>query len=350
MSPSSERAPVPRRLSHLSRAIPAVAALVAASSVGVFAHAEPADPGGAREQLKLGFALKQANKCGEALPHFEESLRLDAATEKARLNMADCLETVGQLVRAAKEWATLRDRASSEPLKDEAKKRLAAVERRTPKLEIRLSGDPTDVLIRRDGIELRAVSLSVPLPADPGSHTISAERPGSETTTQTITLAEGETKSITIAPGKAKAAVVVAPPASASAASAPRPSVSAAPPSPPPPVAPAGLGTQKIAGIAVGGLGVVALGVATFAFVSASGKQDDAQSNCGTRGCAPAAYPLHEDAKSLATIGNVSAIAGGVLIAGGATLFFTAKPASSESRTSLRAVATPTSLSLWGSF
>lgn len=346
MSPSPDRV-VPRRSSlFVARPLHALAALVTVSCVGLLAHAEPADPGGAREQLKLGFALKQANKCGEALPHFEESLRLDPATEKARLNMADCLESVGQLVRAAKEWATLRDRASSEPLKEEANKRLAAVEKRTPKLEIRLSGDPTDVLVRRDGIEMRGLSLNVPLPADPGSHTISAERPGSETGTQTITLAEGETKTVTIAPGKAKAAVVVAPAGSASAAVAPPPA-SAAPPPPPPP--PAGLGTQKIAGIAVGGLGVVALGVATFAFVSASGKQDDAQSNCSARGCSPAAYPLHEDAKGLATIGNVSAIVGGVLVAGGATLFFTAKsPAATQ--TSLRAVASPTSLSLLGSF
>jgi hypothetical protein len=336
--------------------------VVAAALIGVArpSFADPSDPGGAREQLKLGFALKQQNKCVEALPHFEESLRLDAATVKARLNMADCLETVGQLVRAAKEWATLRDQATDEPLRDEAKKRLAAVEKRLPRLTVSIAGDRTGTLVRRDGIELRGLSLDVPLPVDPGPHTVVLEREGNEPSTQKIGLVEGETKTVTLTPGAARAAAPASS-ASAPAASSVAASVGSVPAEP---VAPPGassaesLGPQRIAGLAVAGAGVVALGVATFAFVSASGKQDDALAQCGARGCPATAYPLHEDAKSLATIGNVGLVAGGLLVAGGATLYFTAKksPASAASRSRVQTAATPSvgpsslGLSFEGSF
>ena len=51
---------------------------VAALFFSVTAFAAGNDPATAREQLKIGYQLKEAGKCDEAIPHLAESLRLDA--------------------------------------------------------------------------------------------------------------------------------------------------------------------------------------------------------------------------------------------------------------------------------
>ena len=84
---------------------------LAASSAAGSARAD--DPSEALDQLKQGFALKEQDKCADAMPHFERSYQLDPRP-KALLNMADCEQRLGKLVTARRHFTEGRDIARRE--------------------------------------------------------------------------------------------------------------------------------------------------------------------------------------------------------------------------------------------
>src|SRR6266478_3890052 len=113
------------------------AALLLVSAV---AQADNSDPAAARAQLQQGYALKQLGRCEEALPHFEESVRLDRQP-KALVNLADCEEKLGKLAAAQAHFVEVRDLATAqglEPLRSVAEQHLLTLDRRMPKLIVRL--------------------------------------------------------------------------------------------------------------------------------------------------------------------------------------------------------------------
>jgi hypothetical protein len=108
-----------------------------------------------------------------------------------------------------------------------------------------------------------------------------------------------------------------------------------------------GLGTQKILAIVAGGVGVVGLGVGTaFGLVTMS-KKSDAQKACPNLCADPNGVSLWSDAKSAGNVSTVAFIVGGVALAGGAALWFTAKP-ESRSGPSAQVGVGPGSLQLKG--
>src|SRR6266542_2778092 len=166
------------------------------------AAAQPADPAAARAQLQEGYRLKQAGHCDEAIPHLEESVRLDPQP-KNLLNLAECEEKLGKLANAQAHLVQARDLAGAANLqayRDLAVQRLQGLERRMPKLAVKLALDaPLHSGVTRDGAELGQVSLGMPLPIDPGKHTVVARGGGFERT-YNIVLVEGETKELEVTP------------------------------------------------------------------------------------------------------------------------------------------------------
>lgn len=186
-----------------------VRCLRVASVVGLalVLHARAAhagDPAAAREQLKIGYALSQEGKCALALPHLEESLRLDPKAITL-LNLANCEEKVGKLTEALGHWVDARSRAQMEsapPIEEEAAKRAVALEKRMPRLTIAVPGERiAGMEIVRDGVVLGPVSIGTPLPVNPGRHTIVVRAPGHEPQSSEIEIAEGEAKSVDLAVG-----------------------------------------------------------------------------------------------------------------------------------------------------
>src|SRR3954447_12558139 len=144
------------------------AALVLGSTT---AHA--GDPAAAREQVKLGYQLAQDGKCDEAIPHFVESLKLDAKAITL-INLAACEEKTAKLADALGHWVEARGRAQTEgnaAIQEEAEKKAKALEARIPKLTVVLAGATPDAEVVRDGVALGAASMGVPLPVNPGAHT-----------------------------------------------------------------------------------------------------------------------------------------------------------------------------------
>jgi hypothetical protein len=244
------------------------------------------DPAAAREQLKLGYTLAQEGKCGEAVPHLAESLRLDPRAITL-INLADCEEKTGKLTSAMTHWVDARTRAQVEnngPIQEEAERRAKELDPRLPRLKIVLATTaPENATVERDGIVLGAPSLGIPLPLDPGVHTIVVRAPGRREGAASVTIAEGETKQVEVdvAPG-------AAPPGARSAAGDAKGS--------------------PVNVLAIAGLGgaAVALGVGLVTGVVALGAGKDAETACPDLRCSQAAL---DDVESGRTVGTISTIA-----------------------------------------
>jgi hypothetical protein len=72
------------------------------------------------------------------------------------------------------------------------------------------------------------------------------------------------------------------------------------------------------------GVGVVGLGVGTVFGLKTSSTWSDAKAHCTGLECDRTGVQLATDAKNAGTVSTIAFVAGGVLLAGGAVLFFTA--------------------------
>ena len=77
----------------------------------------------------------------------------------------------------------------------------------------------------------------------------------------------------------------------------------------------------------VAGVGVVTLGVGTFFGIRAASKWSDAKDNCVDAVCNDFGFEQGSDARTSGNVSTILFIAGGVIAAGGAVLFLTARPA-----------------------
>ena len=120
----------------------------------------PAGADDALGELKTGYALKQAGRCAEAIPHFTRSFELDPKP-KAILNLADCEAQTGDLVDArshAARGGELASQVDDTKLQSVAADQLAAIDTRLPKLTIRLAaGSPPGCSVTLDGRPLRPI-------------------------------------------------------------------------------------------------------------------------------------------------------------------------------------------------
>src|SRR5262249_6268917 len=100
-------------------------------------------------------------------------------------------------------------------------------------------------------------------------------------------------------------------------------------------------GTQRTVGIIVGGVGVVGVVVGSLFGLKAKSKNDQSKDDCkpsAPNDCSAAGVNLRNQALDAAKVANVGLIVGGVALATGVVLFFTAPSGKSESAggTSLR--------------
>ncbi|MBX3185941.1 MAG: tetratricopeptide repeat protein [Labilithrix sp.] len=294
----------------------ACAIVVASACSLTSATARAGDPAAAREQVKLGYKLAQAGKCEEALPHFVESLRLDVKAITL-INLAACEEKTGKMAEALGHWVEARSRAEIEnnrPILEEAEKKLKALEPRVPRITLALTDAPPDTEIERDGVVLGPASLNVPLPVNPGAHTIVVRAKGREDTTASIAIAEGESKRVELrlgAPAKPAERAPVAPAPSA-------------------PETPSGSTSPLVyVGFGVGGAGLIAGAVTGL---MAFGAASSAKTSCPSGVCEDRSQV--DDANSGKTLGTVSTIAfivGGAGVALGVYSLVWGKPTPSTS-------------------
>jgi hypothetical protein len=186
------------------------------------AHAQTGDAVAAEALFRRAREAKAAGDNRTACPLFAESQRLDPSVGTL-MNLADCEEHEGSFARAWEHWhealdALLRDGDARAGV---ARAHVAALDRRIPKLTLRVPAGIDGARVTRDDVELGAVSLGIPIPVDPGPHRVTLVVPGRQATTKTVTLAEGQSLEVMLEAG----AELPLPTASA-------PSVIAEPPAP----------------------------------------------------------------------------------------------------------------------
>ena len=159
------------------------------------------------------------------------------------------------------------------------------------------------------------------LTVDPGAHNFTFEAPGQPPIAKQLVIREGQKDRREVLQFGAPAAATPAP-GSAPAAKPANPAIETSVDQ----VSSSSGNTQKIAALVAGGVGVVGVGVGTIFGLSSMSKNSDATAKCPGACSDQAGVDLWNDARSAGNISTIGFVVGGVGLATGAILWFTAKP------------------------
>jgi hypothetical protein len=281
------------------------------------AHAQSSDESKAQAVQLFDDAerLVAAGDYPAACPKYAESNRLDPQLG-VLLYLADCYEKNGQLAsawgsfRAASEIAEKRGDTRASVAKSRAQALVTRVNHLT--IQVPEAARVPGLVVSRDGTPVTEALFGSAVAVDPGEHVIRAEAPGYQSRESKLDVAgEGNDAEFTLTPlSRAETA-----PASLSTTE--------------PPAAPSNAGSsQRIAAIAVGGIGLIGLGVGGFFGLSAQSAQSDSNPLCNERNvCTKEGDELRDKAKSRALVATIATSAGGAALVGAAILWFTAPSA-----------------------
>ena len=280
--------------------------LVLSSELGArTAFAQGADAATAEALFEQGKQLLRAGNAAAACPKLAESQRIDPSTGTL-LALAMCHEADGKLASAWAEFIAVEARARNEGRLDReqaAHTRARALKPRLSTLEIRVPGEVAalpGLEVRRDGAVQGSGAWNVVVPIDGGEHVIEVSAPGKVAWRGAASVKpEGD------------AAVLLVPRLTAKPAS-------------PTQTAPADAkrwGGLEWTGVGLAGAGVVGLGIGGYFLGSALSKNSDSSKDCSGNVCGPEGAEARRAAVSDGNRATAFAIAGGVLLAGGATFF-----------------------------
>ncbi|WP_438021712.1 hypothetical protein [Sorangium sp. So ce233] len=215
-------------MQHLGRLL--ALAMFLAALVGGGRDAR-ADTAAAQALFDAARQLMAQGKYADACPKLEESQRLDPGIG-TQFNLATCYEQLG---RTASAWSTFLDVAGAAKAAGQverekvARQRATALEPRLIRLTITAPADaPADLQVKRDGALVGRAQWGIPVPVDPGKHTIEASAAGRAPFAKTVEVTRAgasETVAIPPLPAGAPARAAAAP-----ATGAARPTSGAAPP------------------------------------------------------------------------------------------------------------------------
>ncbi len=277
-----------------------------------------ADKGALAEALfRQGQSLMAEEKFDEACPKFEESQRLEALTGTL-LNLAVCHEKQGKLATAWNEFnaalvASRRDRRDDRVAY--AKEHIDALEPQLSKLTLVLpeSNQTKGLEITLDTTQVGRPAWNIPLPVDPGKHTLLVRAPGKVDWSSEFEVDPGPGRqSISIPSLEDAPAAQSAPPEKGGQDG----------------VSDQGSGTgrtQRIVALAVGGAGIVGLGVGGAFGLQAlvlNGKSN--KNGCVDDICDDKGTDYRENARAAGRRSNIAFAIGGGLLATGIVLYFTA--------------------------
>ena len=277
------------------------------------------------EAMKLFAEAKYAEAC----PKLAESDRLDPGMV-TRYRLAECYEKLGLLASAWAKFVEVADaaKAAGQTARHTlARERADALEHRLPKLTIAVPSALQSLpgLEINDGAtRMEKATWGLPLPVDPGEHTITAVAPGRRAWKQVIELKDAATETV----------VIGEPPPG------PRAEQPPALPQDSTPEAPSSISPRRIGAIAVGTAGLAGLVVGGVFGARAFSKWDEALGYCDehdvTRCDLDQANPLKEEARQAADVSTATFVVGGAALAGAALLWFlpVTSPAAGSPRTS----------------
>jgi hypothetical protein len=273
-----------------------------------------------------------------ACPKLAESYRLDPGTGTLTA-LAVCNEIIGKSASAWAEFlqviseARQSGRTDREQFALQHMQHIAELEPKLSKLGVAIEPNVSSAPgfeVRRDGVTLGPAAWGTAVPVDPGEHIVEARADGK--TPWWVKISIGKTPTI-----KTVTVPILEDVADPTAAPAPW----IVPDTAPTAVAPgapraaeqsvtgfAGMSpsTQRVVGLTLGGVGVLAAGLATGFGVDAISKSNDAKSRCPSLpSCTDAsAVNTNNDAKTSAVISDVAVVGAILTLGAGAALYFTA--------------------------
>ena len=153
----------------------------------------------ARAQFQRAIELEQAGNYSTALEQFRDVGQV-RMTPQVRFHIASCEEKLGRLVTALGGYQLAYADADGvgEDFKAEVETAVTRLQASIPKLVIERGPGAEAAEIQLDGVALGASSVGVPVPLDPGPHSISAKAPGAVPFSQTVTILENEQKTVDV--------------------------------------------------------------------------------------------------------------------------------------------------------
>jgi hypothetical protein len=284
-------------------------------SLSTLAAAQTDDKVSAEALFRAGREALTKGDHATACQRFEESNRLEPAVGTV-FNIANCREKLGQLASA---WQRYQEAVQKLPSGDDrikiASQRAAALEPRLPRLTLSLPPDaPPGTVIVKDGTELGSGSLGVPLPVDPGEHTLTVRAPGHQDERSQITLAEAENRELTLKLGEPKSNLPEAREGL---------SIGVVPPPTDTRGQDSGSSGQRTLGYAVGAVGVVGLAVSLGTGAMVLSKKSTVEDECVNKQCTDEGLEAGDSGRTLSTISTVSFVAGLVGVGTGLVLVLT---------------------------
>jgi hypothetical protein len=299
--------------------------------------ADASDKAAAEALFQQGKTLMEQKQYGDACDKFRASQELDAGLGTL-LHLADCYEKMGNTASA---WATFEEAASVAASRgdtnrhDIAQGRAMSIKPRLSYVVIRAAVQPpSGAVVTRDGRPVPAAIWGVPVPVDPGMTTIQMSAPGYKPVKVDVTV-----------PAQAPAPVEVTLPALVEAPateSVPAAETPLADPAPAnagraasaSPEAPADTSSQKTIGLVLGGVGVVALGVAAVFTISGYSDYQSSLDDCAPgneNACGVDGKRLRDDARSSLNLATIVGSAGAAVLGTGVVLYVTAPTSPSSS-------------------
>jgi hypothetical protein len=304
-----------------------VVALAALTCIAAatFASDARADAAVADQLFKQAKDLLKEGKITEACERFRESYETDPALG-ALMNLADCLERDGRIASAYGRWGEATELAArkQDDRADFARQRRDALKPRLSFLTVQVSGTGEGLSVYRGNTKLTSGAFGIALPTDPGEAVVQVVRGDAVLWERKVQLKESESATVLVDLGEI--ARVNPPPVKKRVNQRER-----------------GTGqgeaeesfwnTQRIAGLAVMGAGVVGAAIGfTFGGLAAS-KSGDIEDGCtsgDTRFCTNAGRDAVDEAKTFADVSTYTLIGSGIVAAVGLTVFVTAPSSASE--------------------
>lgn len=315
----------------------AFAALMALGGSAIAQSASRADQlfGEARELMKV-------QNFKDALPKFEESLKLDPAPGTL-FNLAECEAQVGRLVSAKEHFQVA---AAGFPKGDKRRPysigRVAELERRIAHLTLKLASNaPKDVIVTRNGVPMKDSEFGAPFPTDPGDVALVVTARGHEDRKVNLSLKDGEALEYALQVGDTGAEQAADTTTTDRAISKS--------------ITPSGRGTPlRTIGFVVGGVGVLGVGLGAVTGILTMGYASTVKDHCdASNACDSKGLDAASSGKVTSPISTIAFIAGGALIVTGVVLVIVGGSSKKEApRASFAPVITPFggTASIYGSF
>ncbi len=279
------------------------------------------DTAAARSLAQEGLEAFKAERFQDAADLFERAEAL-VHSPVHLLYRARAQVKIGQLVNAQEAYIKIirEEFASDAPkafldAKESAKSEVEEIKGRLAKLTVKVSGPTEGITLTLDGDPVAAVLVGVPMPADPGEHTLEASAEGFSSETASVTLAEGQQETVELTLTKAPDATAVAAIGSEDSG----PEIDDSPDS----------GTMRTLSYVSFGVGAVGLGVGTVFLIQGLDKESEADTRFDDLAASGVSNPqeeaaisdLDEEATSAKNIGVAGLVVGGIGVAAGVTLF-----------------------------